>query len=295
MSSASPAPSPRSRSVDIGSVRMGLLGHVGSPRGVRIIAIDGMPNDRGDCQVTTTLRFLSYLPRIPADGTISLNRRPARLAGPLNFLAPGVSMAMHGSGPVRGALCIFDQSFLTDLAETESRLRFDEIDFMASIDSARMTYLGQAMLREALQPGFASSLGAEAIGLQIALEITRYDGATPSSEPHRSGGLAAWQMKRLASYIHEHLSDDLTLHALANLLGISVRHLSRAIRQAEGVSAHRWIANFRFAEARRLLAQTDLPVSEIAQRSAFQSAAAFATAFRAASGFSPSEFRRRSL
>jgi AraC-like DNA-binding protein len=57
------------------------------------------------------------------------------------------------------------------------------------------------------------------------------------------------------------------------------------------VSLHRWIAEYRLSEARRLLGETDLPINEIARRAAFQSTAAFSTAFRAAVGLAPSEFR----
>jgi AraC family transcriptional regulator len=99
-------------------------------------------------------------------------------------------------------------------------------------------------------------------------------------------------VRRLESYVRDHLSDDLSLNQLARLLGVSVRHLSRKVREAKGMSVHRWIAECRVAKARRLLAETELPVHEIAQRSAFHSAAAFSTAFRAVSGFAPGEFRR---
>jgi transcriptional regulator GlxA family with amidase domain len=83
--------------------------------------------------------------------------------------------------------------------------------------------------------------------------------------------------------------------AAVSPLGISVRQLSRAVRQEKGVSVHRWIANRRLSEARHLLVETDLSVQEIAQRTAFHSATAFTAAFRAASDFSPVEFRRLHL
>jgi len=79
---------------------------------------------------------------------------------------------------------------------------------------------------------------------------------------------------------------------LARLLGMSVRHLSRAVKQEKGMSVHRWIADCRFREARRLLTETDSPIHEIARLSAFHSTSAFTTAFRAASGYAPREFRR---
>ncbi len=289
-----PASARHVETVNIGPVQMGSLGRVVSARGVEVIAIDGMPNNKVENHLTTNFRTLSCLQRIPGDGMMSVDRRPARPLRPLNYTGAGVSLATRGTGRFMGALCIFSPGFLSDLQEIDSRLRFDGIDFLTSIESERLSYLGRTMFREAVQPGFASSLFVEAIGMSIALEIARYDGAVRLNEGYR-GGLAPWQIRRLESYVHDHLSEQLTLNELARLVGISVRHLSRTVREAKGVSVHRWIAECRLSEARRLLANSELPVHEIAQRSAFQSAAAFSTAFRAASGFTPSEFRRLTL
>jgi AraC family transcriptional regulator len=272
---------------------MGLLICVSSARGVQVVAVHGMPNQQVENHFTTTLRFLSYLPRIPTDGIMSVDRRPSRPVRPLNFWGPGVSTATRGGGPIMGALCIFSPGFFTDLSEIDGRLRFDDIDFLTDIVSERLAYLGRAMLHEAIKPGFASSIFAEAMGMTIALEIARYDGALRSNEGYR-GGLAPWQIHRLESYVRDHLSDQLSLNELARLLGISVRH-PRTVKEAKGMSVHRWIAQYRISEARRLLAETNLPVHEIAWRSAFHSAAAFSTAFRATSGFTPGEFRRLNM
>ena len=283
-------------SVEIGGTeRMGLLGSVASPHGVQLMAIDGVLNDRVENKFTTTLRFFSYLPRTSTDCVMSVDRRPFRPYRPLNFFAPRLDTVTHASGPSTGALCIFSPDFFSRLSETDSGFRIEGIDFLTEIQSERLTYLGGLMFREATAPGFASALFAEAIGMEIALEIVRYDGARRSDDEPRRGGLAPWQMHRLESYIGDNLSGDLTLSELAALLGVSVRHLSRVVKQAKGVSVHRWIADRRLVETRRLLSETDLPIHEIARRAAFRSASAFTTAFRAASGFAPGEFRRLTL
>jgi AraC family transcriptional regulator len=149
------------------------------------------------------------------------------------------------------------------------------------------------MLRETLSPGFGGALLAEAMAMNAALEITRYDGVRRCDDPlSMRGGLAPWQMRRLEAYVREHLADEVTLTELADLLGMSVRHLSRVVKQAKGRSVHCWVADLRIAEAQRLLTETNFPLHEIARRVAFRSAGSFSTAFRAASGFAPSDFRR---
>lgn len=282
----------RAEPLDACGVQWGLLGRVGSARGVQIVATDGLPNGRTENQLTAATAVLGYSVRMPADAAMGRRGRSLLPVGPLNFYAPGASVTLRGSGLFTLSLCFLSQRFLADLAESECKLRLDNLDLLSSIDSERLTYLSRAMFREAIAPGFASSLFAEAMGIEIALEIARYDGARRPSEGRHSGGLAPWQMRRLESYVQDHLCEDLCLDELAGLLGFSVRHLSRVVKQAKGVSVHRWIADCRLAEARRLLTATELPLHEIAQRSAFHSAAAFSTAFRSASGLTPGEFRK---
>jgi AraC family transcriptional regulator len=273
-------------------VQWGLLGRVRSARGVEIVATDGLPNGRTENDLTAATAVLGYTVRMPPDIAIGRGGRPFQSIGPLNFYAPGVSLKLRSGSPMTLALCFLSPGFLASLCEADGGVRIDNLELLSSIESERLSYLGRVMFREAIEPGFASSLFAEAMGMEIALEIARYDGARRSEDGSRNGGLAAWQMRRLESYIRDNLSDDLTLSELASLLGISVRHLSRAVRQARGVSVHRWIASRRLAEARRLLSETDLPIHEIARRSAFHSASAFTAAFRAASGVAPGEYRR---
>ena len=58
-----------------------------------------------------------------------------------------------------------------------------------------------------------------------------------------------------------------------------------------GRSASRILADRVHYEARRLLRDTDLPVSEIGRRLGFRSAAYFTRAFQQATAHTPSEFR----
>jgi AraC-like DNA-binding protein len=273
-------------------VQLRLLGHLTSPRGVAIVATNGLPNGSTENLITSDATVFSHSLRLPADAVFCRDRQPFRPIGPFGFVPPNMTMIVRGSSAFTAAHCTFSPDFIASLAEAESQMRLDSLGFMDTLESAWLRYLGRAMFCEALEPGFAGELFAEAIGISIALEIARIDGARRAHEGMRRGGLAAWQMQRLEFYVREHLSDGLTLSDLAQLLGLSVRQLSRAVRQEKGVSVHRWVADCRLQEARRLLAETDLPIQEIARRSAFHSVAAFSAAFRLRTSFAPGKFRR---
>ena len=283
--------------VEFLGAQMSLLGEVASPRGAQVLATHGMPNGRIDNRLTANMATLVYTPRMPKDAKVRLSHKPFRSVEPLSLIAPGCSYKLHGDGPFTSSYCVLSPNFLTDLAETEDGMRTNGLNLSpsASIESERLTYLGQVMLRESIAPGFGGAIFAEAMGLAVAVEIARLDGRRGLDDQPRRGGLALWQMRRLDSYVRDRLSDELTLMELALLIGVSVRQLSHTIKITQGVSLHRWIAQRHLMEARRLLIETDLPIQEIARRAAFRSASAFTAAFRAATGYSPGEFRGLAL
>jgi AraC family transcriptional regulator of adaptative response / DNA-3-methyladenine glycosylase II len=85
-------------------------------------------------------------------------------------------------------------------------------------------------------------------------------------------------------------------HSVAHLareLGVSARHVRRALEREIGVSPIELAQTHRLLLAKRLLADTDLPVTRIAYASGFQSLRRFNTAFRERYRLSPSALRPR--
>jgi AraC family transcriptional regulator len=83
-----------------------------------------------------------------------------------------------------------------------------------------------------------------------------------------------------------------SLRLVAKEVGMSYSHFSRAFKQSLGMSPTNYIAARRIERARRLLQETDFPISEIALRSGFSSQSHFTTSFRRLSGVTPRSFRR---
>jgi AraC family transcriptional regulator len=268
-----------------------LLGSLQSSRGIHILATDSLQSGEIESELTPDMPMLTCGLRMPQDAMFRRRGGPFQTCGALNYISPNSAVTSRGGGVYTMSICVFTPAFLIGLAEIEEGPRLAGLDVLSSIQSDRLTEIGWAMFREAKAPGFAASLLAESFGLAIAVEIARCDGAS-NDGGFRRGGLAPWQMRRLEAYVDAHLSSDLTLDELARAVGISVRHLSRSFRQEKGLSVHRWIAERRLAEARRMLADTDLPVHLVGELSGFRSASAFAAAFRGATGYAAGEFRR---
>src|SRR6185436_14780149 len=80
--------------------------------------------------------------------------------------------------------------------------------------------------------------------------------------------------------------------SLARELGVSERHLRRALEREIGVSPVELAQTHRLLLAKRLLADTSLPVTRIAYDSGFQSLRRFNSVFREQYGLNPSSLRR---
>src|SRR5258707_6737878 len=84
-----------------------------------------------------------------------------------------------------------------------------------------------------------------------------------------------------------------SLGCLARELGVSERHVRRALEREIGVSPIALAQTHRLLLAKRLLADTDLPVTRVAFASGFQSLRRFNAAFREHYRLSPSALRPR--
>ena len=78
----------------------------------------------------------------------------------------------------------------------------------------------------------------------------------------------------------------------ARELGVTPTHLSRVCRETCGRPASALLHDRQLFEARRLLAETKIPVQDIAEALGFGSAAYFSRSFQARTGKTPTAFRR---
>jgi AraC family transcriptional regulator of adaptative response / DNA-3-methyladenine glycosylase II len=88
------------------------------------------------------------------------------------------------------------------------------------------------------------------------------------------------------------LNDGGSLEKLAKDLGLSSRQLRRAVRQEFGVSPIEIAQTQRLLLAKQLLAESDLPIIQVAFASGFESVRRFNALFRSHYGLTPSRMRR---
>jgi len=132
----------------------------------------------------------------------------------------------------------------------------------------------------------------EALGAVLMHELLRLGGSAGHSEVPTRGGLAAWQRRVVASYIEEHLCEQISLAALARLVRLSPYHFSRAFKQSFGMPPHRYHTSRRIERAKIMLERHALSVTEIGLRLGFNETSSFTTTFRKLTGFTPSRYHR---
>ncbi len=141
------------------------------------------------------------------------------------------------------------------------------------------------------EPG--DQLYFEALSVVLESRLLRLERGAATSRPQVRGGLGAWQQRIAVTYIEEHLAETIELASLAHLVRQSPFHFCRAFKQSFGMPPLRYQTKLRIEQAKRLLlAKPAMSVTEIGTTIGFGCPTAFATAFRRATGFTPSAYQR---
>jgi AraC family transcriptional activator of pobA len=88
-------------------------------------------------------------------------------------------------------------------------------------------------------------------------------------------------------------AEPLSLRDVARELGLTPGHLTTIVRRRTGRTVGEWITERRMAEARTLLAETNLPIAEVAGRVGIGDPGYFSRLFSRAHGVSPRKWRSR--
>jgi len=131
-----------------------------------------------------------------------------------------------------------------------------------------------------------------ALGAVLLHEVQRVNGEKRPVEPLCRGGLAPWQQRIAIDYIESHIDEEVSLATLAALVRLSPHHFCRAFRQSLGQPPGRFHGHRRIERAKLLLGKENCSVTEVGLTLGYSETSSFTTAFRRATGLTPTEFRR---
>lgn len=107
----------------------------------------------------------------------------------------------------------------------------------------------------------------------------------------RQGGLHSNRLTTMMAYIEAHLREHITLQAVAESANLSRNYASTVFRDELGMTMSEFIMRERIAEACRLLGDSQLQISEIAEQLQFCSQSYFTQCFQKVTGATPGDFR----
>lgn len=213
------------------------------------------------------------------------------LEGNFSLVPPGFASEIEVFTAQRIRIASFDATHFRDILEQAQPGR-DPFDFGPLHEGAftvpQLGALIDRMWTDASDRG-GGRLLAEGAAMQVLALLAR---AANHDVTQVRGGLAPWAERRVRDYLQTHYARDTSLSELAGLVDLSPFHFTRMFKQSSGVTPYAYLRAIRVEQAQRLLAESDLPVIEIALEVGYETSQAFARMFRAETGMSPSQWRR---
>lgn len=130
-------------------------------------------------------------------------------------------------------------------------------------------------------------LGLLGVWLERQATLRAVADASATSRPDAARRLT----ERYARLLERDFSSGMNVADFAAALNVTPTHLSRACKASCGRPAHALLQDRVLFEARKLLADTGLPIKDVARQLGFASPAYFTRAFQAQVGKTPSAFR----
>lgn len=166
------------------------------------------------------------------------------------------------------------------------------IDPECLVHDAALTACAAEVEREMRADGPLCSLRMDVLAQDAAIHLARrYSNIAWPSTPRPLADGGDWRLRRVADAMRADIARDWRIAELAELVGITPRHLTTMFRLQLGTSPHAWLLARRVDRARSLLTASQLNITGIALTCGFSSAQHFATTFRKYVGVTPTEFR----
>jgi AraC-like DNA-binding protein len=213
------------------------------------------------------------------------------------FFIPAYEITTHEviSNDAEGFYCHFSLDLLTsdyrlkDLLRDFPFLNFNCYPLVAIDESAKETILP---LLERLEKEYKKGANCRYEILRVYL-ITLFTELNLFIAPPQSmmSNAALILTEQYKNALAQHIYQKQKVADYAEILSVTPNHLNKCVKSSTGKSAHDLLSDMLILEAKVLLKQTNMTVSEIAYKIGRNETSDFARFFKAQTGMKPSEYR----
>lgn len=100
-------------------------------------------------------------------------------------------------------------------------------------------------------------------------------------------------LRPIITYVQEHITETITVDALAKVLCLSPNYLSSKFRQESGITFSQFVTQQKIKKAKEYLKYTNRSILEISTFLGFSSQGYFQNVFKKVTGMTPREFRKK--
>jgi AraC-like DNA-binding protein len=223
------------------------------------------------------------------------SRRIAFRQAPLRFdlFAAGLVMDAVSDRPATKSLVVAlppewmppDDGAPDGQIRLQARYQFVDAELRRLVWRLTTHHRGGEPLGHAYNGAVSRTLVDRIVRLQLAHEARHPDSVRLKPEAQRV----------VETLIDDSLQEPPSTAALAAKVGMGLGRFLREFKATFAATPHQYIQQRRLQRARELLRMTDASLSTVALETGFASHSHFATAFRAATGTTPSDYRRANI
>jgi AraC family transcriptional regulator len=230
--------------------------------------------------------------------TAQAERRAVQDFGQLNFVPAGLRLkvgAARSSERMRVISCHFEPEWMRRIWKTAPSPGKLDLAHCMNVQNLRVEQALRQIGTEVIHPRVASSILVESLSTSVAIEIARHFNDLESYPRLRTrdGQLSEADLQRIVAYIESDENRCPTNDEIARACNISAAHLRRAFKKTTGKTLGEFGDRIWLQKAQRLLAETELPMKQIAYRLGIASASTFSSTFKRMANETPSGYRYR--
>jgi AraC-like DNA-binding protein len=206
--------------------------------------------------------------------------------------------------PAKRIILHFETTFFEPLTSAFSNKRFTHVALKKSLsqndEKESLRVLLEKQLFEMLdestlrQEGYKLALRARLFDiLVILLRNLPREPYSFGEKKARFGQLE--RLNRVFEFIDKHYDQHITLEQVAKTVNFSVYYFTRFFKEATGMTFGQYLVNIRISMAADFLGHEDIPITEVAFKSGFQSLKSFNRNFKMLKGCTPSQYRKSNI